>query len=306
MERRIKSNVEMAELHERRNLSIKLLRTLEVARLLLTNQTRGIEVVRNINGEKVKWNGIAPELISSNMWLGKEWEPDVVAFLDRVTREGDCAYNIGAHFGEHSQRMAVLVGKTGRVYSFEPIPETAKVLKSNVVAFPQVEVIQKALSDIPEAGVKFTTYPVEVSAFDFGGSVKSRMSPVLETAVRIRHKNHKRIVEVDAVSVDSFVDEGNRSPDLILIDTENMETRVLKGSSKVLSKSRPIVILEVGDQGRESETDSAHSLNYLQDRNYQLFSFDEGQGIVPHSISDEKYGYANIMAVPEEKMDRLL
>jgi FkbM family methyltransferase len=44
----------------------------------------------------------------------------------------DTCWNIGANVGEHVLRLARIVGPTGRVLAFEPNPEAAAVLATNI------------------------------------------------------------------------------------------------------------------------------------------------------------------------------
>jgi hypothetical protein len=54
-----------------------------------------------------------------------------------------------------------------------------------------------------------------------------------------------KIYEINVVSIDDFVLQGNRPPSLIKIDVEGFELSVLQGAQNTLARVRPLVICEV-------------------------------------------------------------
>lgn len=54
--------------------------------------------------------------------------------LDEWLNPGDTALDIGANFGSYSLRMSALVGDTGRVFAFEPVPQTFGMLVRSLAA----------------------------------------------------------------------------------------------------------------------------------------------------------------------------
>lgn len=60
-------------------------------------------------------------------------EPEY-ARLQEWLRPGDIALDIGANFGSYTLRMSELVGCAGRVFSFEPVPQTFHMLVRAVAA----------------------------------------------------------------------------------------------------------------------------------------------------------------------------
>ena len=57
--------------------------------------------------------------------------------------------DVGANVGHYTKRFSELVGATGRVIAFEPIPETFALLAANIQLLPlaNVTLINAALSD---------------------------------------------------------------------------------------------------------------------------------------------------------------
>src|SRR5579859_6266046 len=51
------------------------------------------------------------------------WEPEVSSIVRASAREGMTVLDVGGHIGYYTLLLAKCVGKSGRVFSFEPSPE---------------------------------------------------------------------------------------------------------------------------------------------------------------------------------------
>ena len=82
----------------------------------------------------------------------KIYEPNQTKIVKKYVHEGDVVIDVGAHVGYYTLLMAQLVGKNGKVYSFEPDPVNFELLKKSVEinGFENVVLIQKAVSDTTE------------------------------------------------------------------------------------------------------------------------------------------------------------
>ena len=78
--------------------------------------------------------GIWMELIprTGQLYLRGEAETLIQRILTELLRPGMVFYDWGANIGLFSLLAARLVGPTGRVFSFEPDPDTAARLERNV------------------------------------------------------------------------------------------------------------------------------------------------------------------------------
>ncbi|MFQ5904334.1 MAG: FkbM family methyltransferase, partial [Candidatus Binatia bacterium] len=76
------------------------------------------------------------------------WESDTEP-IKHLVAPGDSVIDIGAHVGWYTFLLANLVGRCGRVYSVEPMPETYALLSSIVrsLHLENVETINCAVSD---------------------------------------------------------------------------------------------------------------------------------------------------------------
>src|SRR5688572_25618258 len=68
--------------------------------------------------------------------------------LSALVSPEDWVLDVGANIGHYTVRFSELVGKLGRVISFEPVPETFELLAANIALItPNVTLINAAASD---------------------------------------------------------------------------------------------------------------------------------------------------------------
>ena len=65
----------------------------------------------------------------------------------------------------------------------------------------------------------------------------------MNSIIQIKEKNIIRTKKVESVSVDSFCQENNVKPDLIKVDIEGGEIKMLEGAKEVIKKFKPIIFL---------------------------------------------------------------
>lgn len=148
--------------------------------------------------------------------------------LDAWLDEGDWVLDIGANVGQYACRFAQLVGRTGHVIAFEPVPETFDILASNVARFAlrNVTLLNVAASDRSElAGI---TIPLTA------GGVRNYYWAQLS---RDRPDFRVLCLPVDALGIQAEVR-------LVKIDVEGHELAVLRGMRGLLERCHPKLIVE--------------------------------------------------------------
>ena len=160
------------------------------------------------------------------------YEPDVVTAIQQHLRPGMIAVDCGAHIGYHTLLMANLmakcVGKTGRVYAFEPLPENFSVLCENIAlnGYEGIVIAEKKAVGAQTGRQRFRRGRWHPEDPDPLTSV-SRLDPEGE-------------LEVEVVALDDyFVDE---RVDFIKVDVEGAEEMVLKGAQRLLRRWAPTLV----------------------------------------------------------------
>lgn len=222
------------------------------------------------------------------------FDAPLLAFLARTLKEGDVFFDVGAHIGFFTVAASILVGDTGRVVSFEPMPETFNRLTVNTRNTGRSNItIVNAAAWSEEALLKFRDFGPAASAFNsaFEGRKSADQGARTET-----------VVEVRAVRLDDYVAANGVSPTVMKLDVESAESRVIDGLDKVLSTgSRPILVVEVGDFEHllaAGVPSSSELLCRIQAYRYKLYDIRPDGHIVPHSLLDGAYSYMNLVCIP--------
>lgn len=196
-------------------------------------------------------------------------------------------FDIGAHFGYFTMLASRIVGRKGRVYSFEPTKSTYKILSSNSRSLDNIYLNNLAVSS-KSGSVVFNDWGTEFSAFN------SFYQPRLES--RIREKLMLSQYEIQTINLDEYIYRNHVKPDFIKIDAESAEYDILLGMSQILKEIRPIITLEVGDMDLPGVITSRELVIHLINKGYQAYEYN-GESIVRHEIRD-RYSYDNILFLP--------
>ena len=114
----------------------------------LKRRPRAFTAVPTAHGFTV--DGHTADLIQRYLYVFGVWEPAITAWVRDHLRPGDVVVDIGANIGYVSLLAASLVGPTGQVIAFEPVPSIADLLEANARRNGlQVDVRRQVVSDRP-------------------------------------------------------------------------------------------------------------------------------------------------------------
>lgn len=229
-----------------------------------------------------------PESASTQIWLEGGMDQDLTQTLVALLKPGQTFVDVGAHLGYFALLARSRVGPSGRVIAFEPTPDTFALLRRNA-CYANMQTYPLALWS-EKTHLAFNLYGQRFSAYN--SFFAPRVPPVYQR--RLRH----RVVDVAAVSLDEFAHSHGVVPDVIKIDAESAEWRILEGAAHVLRAHRPVVIVEVGDldiPGVMSSTQLVAILREMYD--YTPFEWHDGR-LIPHQ-AHERYDAGNLVFIPD-------
>ncbi len=163
-------------------------------------------------------------------------ETRLARFLIDRLNPGDTFLDIGAHYGYFALLASTLVGARGRVAAFEAAPATFRVLAQNAHATDNLTAHHRAVSDDSNP-LLFYEFPNLYAEYNSLNIEQFRSQPWFAG-------NPPRQVYVPAVRLDDFLMETDLRPDLIKIDVEGAEDRVLAGAQTYLERFSPLVAME--------------------------------------------------------------
>jgi FkbM family methyltransferase len=171
---------------------------------------------------------------------GKRREYATMMRFGEIIRSGDVVYEIGGHIGFITQYFSKLVGSKGQVIVFEPGQNNLPYITNNVRERPNVTLERYAVSN--QRG--HASFYVE----DLTGQNNSLINEYdvfTENAGRAYSNAKYHVVTVECVTLDEFVASGNPIPAFIKIDIEGAEIMALTGMRGLLTRHRPILMVEI-------------------------------------------------------------
>jgi len=198
-----------------------------------------------------------------------------VKFLESVAKEGMNVIDIGANIGITSVAIGKRIGRGGKLYSFEPVPEYFNILKENVSSnrLENVKVYELAVTD-----------QVGKAPFYQKG---------LSSGI-VFQKGAKKF-NVSTTTIDRFLNEEKiERIDLINMDCEGSELLVLNGAKETLCKNRVKIFCEIHHDFLKQLDQSVEDLvEYLQGLEFQVQSVCLNELKLGNSFENCEYIYTH-------------
>ena len=152
-------------------------------------------------------------------------------------------FDVGAQSGYYAMIASRRVGERGKVIAFEPLPENILYLRKNVQLNRRknLRIIESAISD-NDGVVLFS---------DGTGTHTGKIDPCGK-------------LKVNSKSIDSMIQKDRlEKPDVLKVDVEGEEYRVLLGARHTIAKFKPKIFLSIHNSSLEKSCISfLHSMNY--------------------------------------------
>jgi len=209
----------------------------------------------------------------------------LTALMLETIKLGMRLVDIGAHLGYESMLGAELVGRTGRVVSFEPQRQIFGYTERNLRRYPQVRVMSAAVGE-RNGVIDFHERALALSAFS--GSDASAQSAT----------GSEQSYTVPVVKLDEALRINERPVDFIKCDVEGAEMSVLRGACDILREDRPLLVLEaempVSGQPRPRIQEFSE---FLAPFGYRPVAFDFDGTLRIGRLDELDMGHANVAFV---------
>lgn len=234
----------------------------------------------------------------------EKYEPYETQLILRQTKKGDVVVDVGANIGYYTVLLADKVGKTGKVYAFEPDIISFEILKKNIEANNLKNVVainvgvgsknetkmlyksEENLGDHKLFNDQFLMSNVQKTQNPPVGKPTSSLNPPKADAFRRAGEREAiKIIKLDDYLADIKVN-------LIKIDTQGWEPEVVEGAKEIIKKNKPIIFMEYSP--------ASYSLAKLDGQNMMKFL----RSVYPKCwwIDEWLYIYKNLS---QEKIDQI-
>ena len=194
-------------------------------------------------------------------------------FFKKNIKEGDVVIDLGAHIGYFTCLFAQLVGKSGKVFSFEPEPNNFKLLKKNVEVngYNQVTIEQKAVSDVKDMiKMYISNSPKDHRIYDT--------------------HDGKESIEIESIRLDEYFKDFNKKINVVKSNIQGADFAAFQGMKSTIEKSKLNIILALEyNPAMIKEFGSGNSeefLDQLLGNNFKLHDLRWQEKIIP--ITKEK------------------
>lgn len=178
---------------------------------------------------------------TSQTFIRGSYEPYMQEAFRKLVKPGFTVYDIGANVGFHTLLLSHLVGPKGQVIAFEPNPRNRVSIQRQIEVneVKNIRVMDCALAD--EDGEAFLN--TSISSSQGFVADKGQFGIVLR--------------KLDSLELNL------PAPNLLKIDVEGFEARVVRGALETIRKNLPIVICDQNDEEtKPSLVDVLSGLNY--------------------------------------------
>ena len=192
------------------------------------------------------------------------YEPGETKVFRSLLKPGDTFIDVGANIGWYALIASKIVGPSGRVIAFEPAPASFALMRRNaqINDCRNTTLVEKALSD------KKGTLRLNL------GETNKAHNSILKTA------ETRDSVEVEANTLDEYLEGDEGEIALIKMDVEGAEGFVLAGMRKTLEKHpKTAIIMEFFPSLlRQAGFDPGAMLREFQASGYEIQDIDEATG----------------------------
>ena len=157
-----------------------------------------------------------------------DFEPNKRSLIRDCLREAITFIDIGVNKGDYALLAASQMGPDGKVIAIEPEPENCCWIRKSIAAnsFDNIELIEGAAAEKSGSARLF------LGKKSGWNSLYKGVGSTDET------------IEVKTIALDDL-DDGTLNADLIKIDVEGAEHRVLAGAADLVDRCRPVIILDL-------------------------------------------------------------
>lgn len=228
------------------------------------------------------------------------FEETYIIFTRNYLKRSDIYIDIGSNIGLFSLHAAQIVGESGKVYAFEPTPDTYERLRQNIDLNKfNDKVITNNLGLSSEKGI--LTMNITIDGYDAWNTFASSTDVPFQKQL---------LIPVD--TLDNYLKSHNINHDdiaLIKIDVEGWEVAVIKGAIETLNQlNSPALMVEFTETNLLAAGTNCYELyDIVTSLGYRWYTYDSNNNCLIPEPKKLHYPYNNLIAIKsiEEAQHRL-
>lgn len=176
------------------------------------------------------------EVLSNQLRTNGYHSRNDLLLFNEFLKPGSYFVDVGSNIGWHSIIASLLVGNSGKVFSFEPEPNNVEIFKQNILLnnLNNVELTECAVLD-KEQLIDFYLHPDNFGDHSIAES----------THLRSYIKSEQQRITIPARRIDTVISPDNfLKIDLIKMDIQGCESAALAGCSELFKIKKPPIIIE--------------------------------------------------------------
>jgi FkbM family methyltransferase len=178
------------------------------------------------------------DLVGRVVAVSGEWEPHVTSAFRVLLSPGDVCVDVGAHVGYYTLLASKLVGPTGHVYAFEPVPTCLRALHGNV---RRNDVTNVTIFDVAAGGREASAVMLLAPG---PTPVTSSLSARMLASPHGGEAGDFAPMQVQVAAVDSLLPpETFERVRLVKIDVEGYEVEAPRGLERIFAAGAPLAVI---------------------------------------------------------------
>lgn len=267
-----------------------------ISKLFIPKPEKNGVVIKTIYDFELLVDPVKDIGVERSLYYLGTYEQGTLHIIKNILTGGNTFVDVGANIGLMSVFASQIVGKSGRVISFEANPDTKKILEYNL-----------SLNNIGNV----TTSGFALGSENGEGKIYTNLHINRGSASLLKSENSGENYPVKIIRLDQFKEIDLSEIHLMKIDIEGYELEALKGSEEILKRiNAPMLIIECSKE-RENYNGSADEIyHYLKKLNsYRFFKLKKSKEKISELIEIKTAGelpsHSNIFCFLEKQIAEL-